>query len=73
MSPPVGEETPTGPGDRSALGRALARVGLVGSAFAMFAAGWFAMQSDDWTRIALCTLLAGAAGVLAQAFARRAR
>jgi hypothetical protein len=62
-----------GGGGKRALAKAAARVGLVASAFAVFASGYLAMQSSDWKRIALFTLVAAVAGLLAQAFSRRAR
>ncbi len=59
----------SGPGGR----RLLTQVGMGASAFLVFLCGWFAMKSDDWRVIVGLTLLAGAAGVTAQAFSRRLR
>jgi hypothetical protein len=47
------------------------RAGFVLAVFAVFACGWLAMQTDDWRRIVLFTVLAGVAGVVATAFKRR--
>jgi hypothetical protein len=64
--------TPTDP-RRQRFGRITARIGLYASALLVFAAGWFAMRTDDWKRIVALTALAAVAGIAASQFARRAR
>ncbi len=51
----------------------LAKAGVMASALAIFLCGWLAMQSEDWPRIVLYSVLALAAGGVAQAFSRHAR
>jgi hypothetical protein len=58
---------------RQASGRLLARLGVGLSAFAVFTCGWLAMQTDDWRRMLLYSVLALGAGALASGFSRRAR
>ena len=58
---------------RKRLVRLAARAGVVASALAVFAAGWVAVRSTDWREVVAVTVLAGIAGLLAQAFSRRAR
>jgi hypothetical protein len=53
--------------------KAAARVGMFASAFGVFVCGWMAMQSSDWKVIVGLTVLAGLAGLAAQAFARMGR
>jgi len=55
------------------MSKGLARLGMGASGFLVFLCGWFAMRSDDWRVMVGLTLLAGVAGVIAQAFSRRAR
>jgi hypothetical protein len=55
---------------RPPLSKPAARVGMYVSAFGVFACGWMAMQSSDWRMIVGLTVLAGVAGLAAQAFAR---
>ncbi len=55
------------------MSRAAARAGQLASVAMVFAAGWFAMRTDDWKRIVLLTALAAVAGLLATEFSRRAR
>ncbi len=61
------------PDHRDRLGQASARVGLLASVLVVFAAGWFAMRTDDWKQIVGLTALALAAGVVASQFKRRLR
>jgi len=49
------------------------RAGFVASAFAVFLCGWFAMQTDDWRRMVLFSVLALVAAALASRFSRRGR
>jgi ABC-type antimicrobial peptide transport system permease subunit len=58
---------------RARLRNVADRAGFYLSLFIVFACGWFAMSSTDWTRIVLLSLLAIAAGLTASAFAKRAR
>ena len=50
-----------------------ARVGQFVSATIVFGCGWLAIQTSDWKKIIALTLLAGAAGIVASRFQRRAR
>ena len=50
----------------------LARIGMYGSAFGVFACGWLAMKTDDWRLIVGLTALAAVAGMAASAFGKRA-
>jgi hypothetical protein len=59
--------------ERSPAARLAAQIGMYGSALGVFTCGWLAMKSDDWRMIVGLTVLAGAAGVAAQAFAKRTR
>jgi hypothetical protein len=61
------------PTERPAPSRLLAQLGVAASAFAVFTCGWLAMKSDDWKVMLGLTVLAGLAGVVAQAFSRRLR
>jgi hypothetical protein len=54
-------------------GKLLAKAGLAGCALLVFLSGYYAMRTDDWVKIAASTAVALVAGVLASAFARRAR
>jgi hypothetical protein len=51
----------------------LPRLGMYACAFGVFTCGWLAMKTEDWRMILGLTLLAGVAGLAAQAFARRSR
>ncbi len=62
-------DQPTPPGGPS---RTLAQVGMGLAAFAVFTCGWLATRSDDWRQVVGFTVLAGVAGLVAQAFSRRA-
>lgn len=55
------------------MNRTLAKVGVMASAFAVFTCGWLAMQTEDWRRMVLYSVLALGAGAVASAFARQAR
>lgn len=55
------------------LRRIAAKAGFFGSAFAVFACGWLATRSDDWTKIILFSLLALASTLLASMFSRTGR
>jgi hypothetical protein len=61
------------PGSESPLRRLASRAGFVASALAVFTCGWLAMQTSDWRRIVLFSLLAVGAGALATAFSRGSR
>jgi hypothetical protein len=63
---------PASSGSRSPR-RALAKAGVIASAFAIFLCGFLAMHMEDWRAMLGFTLLAAAAGAAASAFARRAR
>ncbi len=58
---------------RDRFRRIAAKVGVGVSAFTVFTAGWIAMRSDDWRTIALVSLLALAAGVIAAGLSRQGR
>jgi hypothetical protein len=58
---------------RSPTARLFAQIGMYGSALGVFTCGWLAMKSDDWRVIVGLTVLAGLAGVAAQAFGKRRR
>ena len=53
--------------------RILARLGFFISVLIVFGCGWLAMQTSDWKRILVLTLLALAAGIVASQFQRRTR
>ncbi len=55
------------------MGRKAAQVGLFACALLVFLGGYYAMRTDDWKKIAGFTAIALVAGILASAFARRAR
>ena len=61
------------PDARRRIGHLSARIGLLASVLVVFAAGWFAMRTDDWKWIVALTALAAVAGVVASQFARRLR
>lgn len=52
--------------EREGKGRSLAsKIGVGVSAFCVFTAGWVAMKSEDWKTIAVVSVLALVAGVVA--------
>jgi hypothetical protein len=59
--------------ERSPAARLAAKLGMYVSALGVFTCGWLAMKADDWRVIVGLTVLAGAAGVAAQAFGKRTR
>lgn len=56
---------------RSPAARLAATVGMYTSALGVFTCGWLAMKSNDWRMVVGLTVLAGVAGVAAQAFSKR--
>lgn len=63
----------TGGGGGGGLQRLAAKAGVAVAAFAVFAAGWVAMRSEDWRVIVGVSVLALAAGVVASGLSRKAR
>lgn len=55
------------------MGRKAAQVGLFACALLVFLSGYYAMRTDDWRKIVGFTAIALVAGIVASAFARRAR
>jgi hypothetical protein len=53
--------------------RIAAKAGVAVSAFTVFTAGWIAMRSDDWRTIAIVSVLALVAGVIAAGLSRQVR
>jgi cyanate permease len=49
------------------------RAGFIASAFAVFLCGWFAMQTDDWKKMVLFSVLALGAVALTSLFSRQGR
>jgi hypothetical protein len=49
------------------------KAGVVVSAFTVFTAGWIAMRSSDWRTIAVVSVLALVAGMIAANLSRKAR
>ena len=54
-------------------GKLGAQAGLACCSLLLFLCGYYAMRTEDWRKIAASTAVALVAGVLASAFARRAR
>jgi hypothetical protein len=61
------------PDGGGALQRVAAKAGVAVAAFAVFAAGWVAMRSEDWRVIGGVSVLALVAGIVASGLSRRAR
>ena len=57
--------------ERTPAARLAARIGMYVSALGVFTCGYLAMRSEDWRVIVGLTVMAGLAGVAAQAFAKR--
>ena len=53
------------PDRREKIRRIASKVGVGLSAFCVFTAGWIAMKSDDWKTIAVVSVLALVAGLVA--------
>lgn len=62
-----------GTDDGGRMGKAAAKAGVAGCALLIFLSGFYAMRTDDWVKIGASTAVALVAGLLASAFARRAR
>ncbi len=63
----------TDPARRERVRRIASKVGVGVSAFCVFTAGWIAMKSDDWKIIAVVSVLALVAGLVASKLAAGSR